>query len=803
MLRAISFVSGFILILILPCRVLAQHSIEGIVVDEKTMNPLEYATVVIYNSDSTLVKGTVTNDRGYFKLENVKDDIYSLEVRLVGFTSVNTKITVNKDLVLKTIELSENSTELGEIEVIATAPPIQQKSDRLIVNVSSYMLTGGKTAMDVIKSLPGVVMLENNISVIGKNATIYINGKAADPTGTSTYKILETLQGNQIEKVELITNPSSRYDAGHSGAIVDIRLKRDESLGFNGTVATMLGIKESGMIYAPSSSANFRSSKFSVYGSYGINNGKYTQQYHELKKYRDLKIPIEYDELAIYKPSGTSQYARFGIDYFISPKHIVGILANGSFYSGGNTNESTTSIKKIESSKVDSSIIAPINMDIDSKMYSLNLNHKWIINEGKELSTDFVFSRADHTQEQKMVLNYLDSVRNVMRPSTGNGHNVGQKTDIWTLKMDYQSQFLDDGIIETGWQITQVHRNNRLLGFSLTDDIWVENMNQSNNFIYNERIIALYANLSKKWSRLEISGGLRGEQTYQHGNQDVNNDNFSNTYFDIFPSSSIQYALKENQSLSLSYSYKIDRPSFSMLNPFKFYISPNTYSSGNPDLKPSYNHHLQLRYTLKQNILTLAYSKYNQLFIQEPFQNDESQQQSFTYKNFGTANIYSLSLNVPISIFKWWNLYFNGNAFYREYSSRFMGDEFYNSYLNGNIRLSNQFSITKGLKMQLNGFVASYSWNIARKINSAGSMDLSVEKTLWDGKGNLSVSIEDPFRWNQYRSVLKYKNIDTQSHVIPDMRMVRVNFTYRFGSDKVKQTRKRNTGIENIEKRLQ
>lgn len=801
MKRTILFVFGFILIL--PYGVVAQHFIEGKVINEKTMDPLEYATIVLYNSDSTLVKGIVTNDSGYFKLENVKNDIYSLEVRLVGFTTVNKKVNVNKDLELGTIELNEDNIELGEIEVNATVPPIQQKSDRLIVNVSSYMLTGGKTALDVIKSLPGVVVLENNISVIGKNAVIYINGKPADLTGTSTDKILGTLQGNQIEKVELITNPSSRYDAGYSGAIVDIRLKRDESLGFNGTVTMMLGVKESGMIYAPSASGNFRSRKFNVYGSYGINNGRYTQKYHELKKYNSLNIPIEYDELGIYKPSGTSQYSRVGIDYLISPKHIVGILANGSFYNGGNINRSTTNIRQIENSKIDSSIVSPINMDINSKMYSLNLNHKWVISEGKELSTDFVFSRADHAQEQKMILSYLDSVENAMHPSTGNGHNVVQKTDVWTLKMDYQSKLFGDGMIEAGGQVMQVERNNSLVGFLLTGGKWNENIDQSNNFTYNERIVALYINFSKKWNKLDMSGGLRGEQTYQKGNQVVNNNDFSNTYFDIFPFSSIQYVFKQNQFLALSYAYKIDRPSFSMLNPFKFYISPNTYSSGNPDLKPLYNHNLQLRYNFRRYILILAYSKYNGLFIQEPFQDDESKQQSFTYENFGTANIYAFSLNIPVLISKWWTLNFNGNVFYREYSSRFMGDEFYNSYFNGNIRLNNQFSIRKGLKMQLNGFIASTNWNIARKISSAGSMDLSVEKALWDGKGNLSISIEDPFRWNQFRSVLKYKNIDTESHIIPDMRMIRVNFTYKFGSDKVKQSRRRNTGIENIERRIQ
>ncbi len=791
------------LLLLLSYVTMAQHSITGTVISQKTKEPLEYATIVIYNSDSTLVRGNVTNDKGYFKIENVKTNTYSLEVRLVGFINIYKIINANEDLDLGTIELNEDNIELKEIEVKASTPSIQQKSDRLIVNLSSYMLTGGKSALDVIKSLPGVVVIDNKISVIGMNAIIYINGKPADFTGSSIDKILRTLQGNQIDRVELITNPSSRYDAGYLGAIIDLRLKRDETLGFNGTSTITLGLKESGTVYTPSASGNFRSQKLNMYGTYGLNNGKYRQRYHELKKYHNLNIPIEYDELGIYKPSGTSHYARFGIDYSISPKHVLGILANGSFYDGGNTNQSTTSIRQIGNSKIDSSIVSPINMTINSKMYSLNLNHKWVISEGKELSTDVVFSYADHVQEQKMIINYFDSIGDIMHPSAGNGHNVIQKTDVLALKTDYQSKLFKDGLFETGGQVMQVKRNNILVRLLWTGDKWDDNVGQSNNFIYNERIIAFYINLSKKWNKLNVSSGLRGEQTYQYGYQDINHSSFSNTYFDIFPSFSMKYMLKENQSLTFSYAYKIDRPSFSMLNPFKFYTSPNTYSSGNPDLKPSYNHNLQLRYNFKKYILTLAYSKYDALFIQEPFQDDENKQQYFTYENFGMANIFTVSLYIPVLISRWWTLNFNGNAYYREYSSRFMGDDYFNSYLNGNIRLSNQFSIGKGLKMQLNAFVTSTTWNIARRVNGVGSMDLSIEKILWDGKGNLSFSLEDPFIWNQSRSVLQYKNIDTKSHVIPDLRMVRINFTYNFGSDKVKQSRRRNTGIENIERRIQ
>ncbi len=790
-------------LLFFPFYLLCQYSLTGKVIEEKTKMPLDFVTIIIYDSDSTLLKGCITDKNGDFKLNDIQPDDYRVEARMVGYRSKHLTLKIDRDVDLGIIPLEENNIELQEIVVEGTLPPIQQKSDRIIVDVNSFMLTVGKKAFYIIKYLPGVVVtLDNQISVIGKDAVIYINGKPADITGTSVNGILNNLPGDRIESIEIITNPPSRYDAGYSGAIIDIKLKKDESLGYNGSLSMALGIKSTGLVYMPTVNLNFQSKKFNIYGIYGLNNGRYEQKISEQRKFMSLTPPIEYDEHSLYKPSGTNQYARFGVDFFISPIHTIGFLSNTNLYNGGNTNRSTTFIKKIGSSDIDSSIISPINMDIDSKMYSFDLNHKWIIDSNKVLNSDIVYSYADHSQEQKMVLNYYDANNEILHPQKGKGHNVFQKSDAWVIKTDYESTFLGNGRIETGAQFSQIKRNNDLLEFVLNKDSWEEQNSMSNNFTYKEQIAALYFNLSKKWTDFNASLGLRGEQTYQNGYQMANDSSFSHHYFDVFPSASLQYLFKNNQFLSLSYTYKINRPSFSMLNPFKFYTSPNTYTEGNPDLSPSYVHNIQLQYNQRRFFVTLSYSEYDGLFIQEPFQNDESQEFSYTYKNFGSAKIYAVLLNVPFRISKWWNLNFNGNGYYRDYKSRFMGDDFNLSFFNGSFQINNQFIINNGIKLELNGFLSSSNRNIATKIDRMGSLDLTLQKTLCNRKGNLSISLQDPFRWNQFKSVLKYKNIDATSHIIPDMRMLRISFTYNLGSDKVKQSRKRNTGIESIEERM-
>ncbi len=794
----------FFLYVCSPIFVCAQYSVKGSVTEKQTGMPLEFATVAVYRTDSTLLNGTVTDKDGAFLFREVKAGKYILEVRLMGYRTLHRDIDVEADLHLDTVELQETSVAIGEVTVKASAPPVIQKPDRMVVNVDAYTLTAGKNASEILKSLPGVILeSDKTLSVIGKKAVVFIDGKPADLTGTSTDKILETLQGERIERVELITNPSSRYDAEYSGAIIDIHLKKDESLGYNGTASMTMGIKESGLVYMPSVNANFRTEKLNVYGSYGLHHGKYKQRFGDLKRYHHANVPIEYDENSIYKPNGTSQNGTLGIDWFPSSQHTLGLLTRGGIYDGGNVNHSTTYIRRIGASETDSSIVSPIHMNINSKSYSFDINHKWTIGKDRSLTTDAVYSYADHEQEQKMTLNYFDAGGQVLRPQNGNGHRVFQKTDVWMLKTDFESRIIHEILLETGGQISRIKRDNDMTGLTLkTADTWDENKTQSNHFFYKEQIAALYVNFSKQWKHLDISLGLRGEHTYQHGAQAANDSSFTIRYFDLFPSASLQYSFGRNQSLSLSYAYKINRPSFSMLNPFRFYTSPNTFMSGNPNLMPSYRHNLQLNYRLHRYNLTLSYIRINGLFIKEPAQDDDSRKQSFIYANFGKADIYSASLNIPVNMTKWWTLNLSGNGFYREYHSLFMGNDFHKTYFNGNIRMNNRFDIGKGWRMQLNGSLISSTWNIARKIEMRGNMNISVEKTLFGGKGNLSASLADPFRWQKTYSSLRYNNIDTESYAFSDSRFFQIGFTYRFGSEKVQQSRKRQTGIESIEKRL-
>ena len=520
----------------------AQLAFTGRVTDAAG-KPLEFATAALYDTDSAFFKGSVTDATGTFQLDRVSPGRYTLEVRLIGFQTVRKPVDLRaSEPDLGTITLTETGVGLSEVTVTAAAPAVLQKADRMIVRPEVYMLTAGKNAADVLRQLPGVIVDANGgISIVGKPAIVYINGKPADLTGTTVEQLLKTMQAERIERVELITNPSARYEAAHSGAIIDIRLRRDESMGFNGTASASYYLKTTGPAVEPSLSANYRSGRWNVYGSYGGNMGRYEHQYHNVNRYHTLDVPLEYTDHGVFRPSGTLHNGSFGVDWYASDSHTFGFLARGVRYDGGNTNRTTTDIRRLGRTEVDSAIHAPLTMDIYNNNLSLDLNHVWTPTKQTRLSTDVIYAYADHNQEQQMVLHYAAPDGRELRPREGNGHSVFQKTNVWLVKTDLEAPLPAGVRLETGAQLSGIRRDNNLRGLTLaTADAWIDNPGQSNHFIYKEQIAGLYLNLSRAWGeRFSCSAGLRAEHTLQDGYQEVGDTGFTRRRWELFPSASV------------------------------------------------------------------------------------------------------------------------------------------------------------------------------------------------------------------------------------------------------------------------
>jgi hypothetical protein len=790
----------WILFLINIIPLLSQTRIYGIVKEAETELPLEYVTIALYSSDSTLLSGVITSIDGHFSFNDIKDGEYYLSVSLIGYQELKHSITIlsDKEIILS---LKKADILLNEVIVRAERQPVTYQDGRFIINVEAYTATEGKTATDIIKFLPGVISNGNSLSILGKEVTVFIDGRPSRMSGNELNQYLTTLHGNQIDKIEIITNPSSKYDASYNGAIVDIKLKRDISLGFNGSFSSIFGIKESGLVIMPGININYRTKKFNLYGNYNLNNGKYKQTIDYNRKYHDLDIPLQYDEHGIYRPKGTFNNLRTGLDYFVSNNHILGFLLSGGIYNGGNNNSTTTNIHNIGNDRIDSTIISPLKMNIDSKNLSVNLNHNWKVNEkGTLLNSDFNYSYFDTEQNQSILSDFSNNI--VPRKQKGDKHFIDQRTNLWSAKLDLTQPVFNNNKIEIGIKYDHINRHNNILSEYLTENNWIENIDASNYFKYKEHIIALYFNASKKINQLSFDFGLRYERTIEKGDQITIDSVFTKNKSGFYPSLSINYSISDNSIFSISYSKKIERPSFNMLNPFKFYTTPYTYQVGNPNLEASNYHSLDVSYNYEQLSFYLMYSKQNNMFIQEPFLNEQTKELIYTYNNFGKNEGYGFNSYTPVKVSKWWKTSINLGIYYTQLKSIYAGSLYNKNYWDANISVTNSFSITESTKIGLNARYSTPTWNIASRIKPRGYMDISFVKSLWNGRGNISFLIIDPFRWDTFISNLKYKNIDEKTKNIPDMRMLRVSFQYKFGSSKVERNRRRNTGTEELENRI-
>lgn len=780
------------------------YRVTGTVTECETGRPVAYATVALYKKiDSAFVTGTVSTEKGRFGLENIGEENYYLSVSSMGYETLVRPVKLsacgNEEIELF---LKKSTVELDEVVVRGRRKPVQFQKDKMIINVESYTPTSGKTASDLLKILPGVMAEGPDLTVLGKGAIVYIDGRPSHLSGSELSRYLSNLHAGQIDKVEIISNPSSKYDAGQDGAIVDIRLRRDATLGVNGYASLMLGMKASGLVTMPALSLNYKTKKINFYGSYNLNNGRYKHTYDETSRYHQLATPVRYDEHTIYKPKGTSNYGRLGLDYFVSDSHTFGLLASGGNYNGGNTNRTVTSIRTIGSSVVDSTVISPIDMDIDSKYVSANLNHAWKINDkGSNLNTDVNYFFMDREEGQTILSDYYRKEM-IYRPQTGKGHATAYKSHLLNVRTDYTLSFSGDGVLEAGLKYDYIDRRNDMRSEVWENETWVNDWLATNRMNYKEQILAAYIQVSKKIRKVSLNAGLRLETTFQDGKQITTGECFSDDYTDLFPSIGIVYQMKDNRNLSVSYTKKINRPSLGALNPFKFYTSPYIYQVGNPDLDPSVFHSVDLSYKLRSFSFTFSYNRRNNVIIQEPFQNDDTKEVSYTYKNFGRTDVYGLYLYLPFTFTKWWSSSFNLNGSYQDLKSLYMGTLYRHDFFSGNMSMNHNFTVTKDFTIGLNANYSSDRWVIASKHKNWGSMDVSFMKSFCEGRGNISLVIADPFRWNISRSVLVYQNVDRMSKAVPDLREVRISFQYRFGSNKIPGSRRRSTGMEELRRRV-
>ena len=781
-------------------------------------SPIENATVeLLKQNDSSIVKVALTDKTGFAEFEKIKFGDYLLRVSVINFsTYFSTAFSLTSDLqtiTIPKITLQRKSTQLGEVTVTAKKPFIQKLRDRIVVNVDNSIVSAGSSAMDVLERSPGVNIDQNDaISLRGRaGVIIMIDGKPSAMTGADLANYLKSLPSAAIERIEIITNPSAKYDAAGNSGIIDIRMKKDQRMGVNGTVTAGYGQG----VYPKTnvgSTFNYRNKKINIFGNYnysyrvGLNHLLLDRNFYDNNIYNggDLKDNFS-------KSPFSANTTRLGMDYSPSKKTIVGFVVNGNFnkYTRDNNNNSIVINPQHQYTSTFSSYAG--NNDHGNNLVA-NVNFKHTFDStGKELTADADYGVYNSKSLSTNSTRYYKLDGSSLQPGyTLDGDQKGKLT-FKTAKVDYVNPIGKTAKFEAGLKTSFVSSDNDAKFFDVSSGTPQNDINKTNHFLYHENNQAGYLNFSKDFKKFDLQVGLRGEQTNIKTEQKIGNVKFDSSYFQLFPSAFFNYKIKEDQTVGVSVSRRIDRPGYSQLNPFLFLIDVTTYATGRPGLLPQLTWSYELSYTVKNLNFTLGYShtkddqnitlaRFNEVFPNIPSAENVTVQVPI---NLESSDYFGLTISAPVKISKWWNMVNNANLYYQHYNGSFSGTTLNNGKPAADIRTNNTFTFKKGWGAELNASVNSGGRSGFMVLDPQWGISTGVQKTVLKNKGTVRFNITDIFWTNLPKAVITYNNYIERWHAYRESRVANLSFTYRFGNNKVQAARRRTTASEEERERAQ
>ena len=757
---------------------------------------------LLHSSDSSLAKASITDKDGNFFFENINQGIYFLTASYIGRKTVNSKSFVlsadKPTVVVEVLQLLPNDKDLKEVSVISKKAFIERKIDKTVVNVDASVTNAGSTAMDVLEKSPGVTVdKDGNISLKGKQGVmIMLDGKPSFLPGAELANLLRNMSAANLDQIEIMTNPSAKYDAAGNSGIINIKTKKTKQKGMNGSLT--LGYGQG--VYAKTNNSlnlNYRNGKFNIFSTLSVNQRKNYQHLDIKRVYKnmDQSVTAIFDQNARMLHNNGSNSAKIGVDYYASKKTTIGFVVSGFINPEKQTNLNTSYLKN-GFGIVDSVAVSTGSEDGSWKNGAINFNLRHQFNStGREFTMDIDYMDYNATKTQP-----FSNITYLPNGTVSNSNQlVGELPSvikIYSAKADYTHPVKNIVKIETGIKTSFVNTDNTAGYFNIINDVKHPDYEKSNRFRYKENINAAYFNASKEIKKWGFQAGLRLENTNYSGNQFGNpqrtDSSFTKSYVGLFPTMFVSYNANEKNQFSFSYGRRINRPAYEDLNPFMFYLDKYTYGEGNPFLRPSYANVLEMSHTFQQWLTTTVnYSHTKDLFseIFEP----RGYATVIKQGNLASADNASISVSAQKPLTKIWTLIVYSEANYSQYKGLTFGNSEKrtgNTYL---VNINNQFKFNKGWSAELSGFYRTKGIEGQVSINPLSQVNAGVQKEILKKKGTLKLNIRDAFFSMVQNGKLDILNTDASFHQYGDSRVVSLNFTYRFGKS-IKGVQKRKTG---------
>ena len=758
----------------------ALGSISGKVIDKNSKQPIPYVNISV-KLENKIITGGITQDNGNFTIKNLALENYAVEFQFMGYKkqtiSVNLKDTT-KNINLDTIYLEEEAVQLEGVEIVKEKSTYEQKIDRKIINVGKDLISAGATAGEILNNIPSVSVdaQTNAISLRGnENVRVLIDGK---PSNIDSAQLLKQIPSASIKQIELITNPSAKYNPEGMSGIINIILTKNANQGFNASINNGVTFAKTPKVNS-SFDMNYKVGKFNFYGNYGFNHGLQKNHGYVNSHQPNAEKTVDFN----FGNKNISHLYKIGIDYYLNDFNTLSVYTNQNLYlSSGN---STTRVDYQSNAISDIFQTNNSHNKNPSGTYNLDFKHKFK-KEGENIELE-----ANYNRNKGMENSIFKTFTNTNDTSYLN--DITSINNNTKINLDYTNPLPKDAKLETGLE-TRIETTNNNFNKDLV---------YNSDFHYDRKIHSAYATYGKQWTKWGYQVGARFENYRADAkfnavdNQDSNGNGntteiitatFNDQINTVYPSGYLSYKLSDNNSFNFNYSRRVDRPSIGQVNPIREWSTPTISSVGNPTLKPQFTNSFELNYTRKTKIGSISSVVFYRMITDEitrlvTIDPNDSNRNILSYDNFKDNNSFGAEISANLDFTKWWSANIGTDIYFKKIrgtiESQFIEKNV--SVFNG--RINNTFKATKNLRFQLFGMYRGQEQGLQFLRKNTTKVDIGASYNVLKGNATISAKASDIFNTMNFSfdGTLPYKQ---DGAFYWESRSVYLGFNYRFGGGK-------------------
>lgn len=755
---------------------------------------VSFCPIALLNAaDSSIAKGTITNESGDFTFETIKPNTYLLKVNYVGFK--DTIISIGQldslsQLKLEPLALKANSVNLNEVSVTAMKKPMEFKNGNVTVNIEGSPMAIGNSVYDLLMRLPGVIVTDGVISIQGKSGVrVLIDDRVQQLSGDQLMSVLKSMSASSIQKIEILKNPPVKYDAAGNAGIINIVTKKISMTGFSGSAnfSNQQGFygQQMGGI-----TLNYKAKKFTFFSGANVFNQGQRNVNHKERVVTNNGVTTSIDELSTIHFSGPSANIFVGLDWYVNSKNTIGVRIEDI---PGNT----------QNLRIGRDIISDNSLGYNQLDFKANVPNPWnyiYTNVNAEHQFDTVGTKLKFNGDFYSPYNdrypgtyqnnyYTDGVISMPPADFNNSNTIHLNTFI--SRLDFEKKIFKTISLEAGAKGSFNSMNSiyELKNLNNNTGAYVTDTNFTNNFTYKDRILAGYINLQTQVKKFALQAGLRAENTNIQTLSITSGIAYKRQYSNLFPTASVSYSKNDKHNFQVSFSRRIDRPDYNNFNPYRqFYGNLLGYGIGNPFLYPALTSNYEISHNYKGMVgASFSYSRTTNTIFGYNVQDAATKVTLGLVGNLHLFETYALSAFFQKDIVKWWTLSISATGYYFKYTGSLSNINYTQAAPSGYGNISNTINLPKGFKTEISGVYIAPWLSGSGTTKSRWAANFSIKKSFLKDKLNVSLGINDIFFTLGIKNINYVPGQTYNVNVTFDSRRFVTGLTYNFGKVKIAQ----------------